>query len=180
VELLSSPPLSDIEAGCEVTGMPYPVTICPAGQPPTFGCNSASWTASAYYTDALSGVRQWTSASSLLDSSTCRFPNGNTSTIANQAWKAMSIVDGNLAVYNYPKTDMTAWLCSSVNGGGPMNNSSSQSQLFWANYTDPSQLFGLSINGVPNCNGDEDVTNANPPQGGAIEHDMETKCVSHH
>ncbi len=189
--LLSSPPLSDVEEGCEVTGTNLTVTICPPGMPPTFGCNPAnnpaSWTASPYYTDALSGVRSWTQANKAITNYTCRFPGGNTATAANQAWKAMSIVDGNIAVFTYPKTDLTAWLCSRVYSNdnlcdGTMNNSSSQSQLFWQNFTSTSQLFngGLLINGVNACNGDEDVSNAHPPQWPAIEAEMEAKCVSHH
>lgn len=39
IELLSSPPLSDIEEGCEVTGTNITVTVCPTGQ---LGCNSAN------------------------------------------------------------------------------------------------------------------------------------------
>jgi hypothetical protein len=188
--LLSSPPLSDVEEGCEVTGTNLTVTICPPGMPPTFGCNSAnnpaSWTASPYYTDALSGVRSWTQADKAITASSCRFPGGNTLTSANQAWKAMSIVDGNIAVFSYPDTDLTAWLCSCVYSNdnqcdGTMNNSSSQSQLFWQNFTSTTQLFngGLLINGVTACNGDEDVSNAHPPQWPAIEAEMEAKCVSH-
>jgi hypothetical protein len=183
IELLSSPPLSDVEQGCEETGTNATVTVCPAGQ---LGCGStASWTSSPYYTDALSGVRSWTSASKAITASTCRFPGGNTLTSANQAWKAMSIVDGNIATFNYPKTDLTAWLCSCVYStdqlcDGTMNNSSGQSQLLMQNFQFSTQYFGLLINGVYACNGDEDVTNAHPPQQGNIEADMETKCVSHH
>lgn len=97
----------------------------------------------------------------------------------------MSIVDGNVATFNYPKTDTTAWLCSCVYSSdglcdGTMNNSSGQSQLLMQNFMSTSQYFGLLINGVTACNGDEDVTNAHPPQQTNIETDMESKCVSHH
>jgi hypothetical protein len=83
---------------------------------------------------------------------------------------------------------MTAWLCSSVWSSdglndGAMNNSSTQAELFFQNFTSATQLFqpnGLSINGVTACNGVEDVTNAVPKQLGLIESDMEGKCTSHH
>jgi hypothetical protein len=61
-----------------------------------------------------------------------------------------------------------------------MNNSSTQAELFFQNFTSASQANSLLINGVTACNGVEDVTNAVPKQLGLIEQDMEGKCTSHH
>jgi hypothetical protein len=157
------------------------VTVCPTGQ---LGCSGTSpWTASPYYFDALMGVQAWTDQSSQ-QVDTCR-GTAVTEDRANEQWKDMSIVDdGVVATFNYPHTSMTAWLCSSVwssdgHHDGAMNNSSSQAQLFFANFTSSSQYFSLLINGVGSCNGVEDVTNADPPQLSAIETDMVGKCTKH-
>ena len=190
-EMLSSPPLSDIAEGCGVfTGSNLLTTVCPAGQ---LGCNSAnnpsSWTVTPYYTDARTGVRAWSDDVTLGAAGVCRRTDGNTSTQAGTEWKAMSISDGTVGTFSYPKTSMTAWLCSSVASAdglndGTMNNSSSQAQLFFQNFTSSSQTFGLTINGVTGCAGAEGVSNGTPPQGGngsdAIILDMTTTCVSHH
>lgn len=96
----------------------------------------------------------------------------------------MSIVDGNVNTFNYPQTSMTAWLCNSVQNDGDsddaMNNSSSQAQLFFANFTSASQVLGLTIHGVSQCNGPEDVSNATPPQFTAIKDEMVGQCVHPH
>jgi hypothetical protein len=131
-ELLSAPPLADIEKGCVVIGgLGSPeATVCPTGQ---LGCNSynspSSWTQSLSYTDGAPSVRTWSGLNSCV--------NGNpTSDADNDTWKDMSIVDGDIATFSYPKTQITAWVCSSVEGtiegegGGTMNNSSPQAQLF--------------------------------------------------
>ena len=58
-----------------------------------------------------------------------------------------------------------------------MNNSSRQAQLYFGNFTSSSQIpLGLTIHGVSNCNGPEDVTNANPPQFTAIKQEMVGQC----
>ena len=182
-EFLSSPPLSDIERGCKKV-IPDPgdsVTVCPAGQ---LGCTGVTpWMASAYYTDALMGVRSWTDQTNQAVDE-CR-ASVQTEDKANEQWKDMSIVDdGVFSTFSYPNTSMTAWLCSSVwssdgHHDGTMNNSSSQAQLFFANFISTSQYFSLQINGVGSCNGVEDVTNAVPPQWSEIEQDMTTNCTKH-
>jgi hypothetical protein len=95
----------------------------------------------------------------------------------------MSIADGTIGTFNYPQTNLTAWLCSSVSNHGTMNNSSSEAQLFFQNFTSPSQTFGLQINGVSHCAGPEGVSEGIAPQGGtgrnAIEADMIASCVAH-
>jgi len=197
VEMLSGPTLSDIEAGCSRTeGVPS-VQVCPSGQ---LGCNSAnspsSWTQSPSYTDALSGVRTWTGDTSG-DSNSCRPTTGYSSGSANAAWKAESIVDGTVATFSYPHTNITTWVCANVWSSdglndGIMNNSSPQAQLFFQNFTSSSQIEGLTINAVTSCNGDEGVagSNAVPPSNysgmtgmQAIEFDMLSTtngCVAHH
>jgi hypothetical protein len=186
-EFLSSPPFGNIEAGCEYSlGTVYDVTVCPTGE---FGCNPAnnpqSWTLEAFYDDALKGMRAWSDESSQ-SSWECRPPIAqNTNATANQDWNNMSIADGTVGQFNYPQTSMTAWLCSSVWSSdglndGAMNNSSTQAELFFQNFTSASQANSLLINGVTACNGVEDVTNAVPKQLGLIEQDMEGKCTSHH
>jgi hypothetical protein len=191
LELISSPPLSDIEEGCAVPANPA-VEVCPQS-PLQLGCNNTNnpldWSQSPVYTDALSGVRTWTGDSNPMDQTTCRSTNpGGTSGAANAAWKAMSISDGAVGTFNYPQTNITAWLCSSVYNGGVMNNSSPEVQLFFQNFK----------NSVSSCSTDEEITGSySTPSGnyvtlgyragnvvGAIEYDMtvdpSNMCVAHH
>jgi len=198
VELISSPPLSNINAGCSQNPtLGGSIPVCPTGQ---LGCNSfnnpSSWTQSPSYTDALTGVRRWT-GDTTGDSNSCRPNNGGYTTgTADARWQAESIVDGTVGMFNYPNTRITAWVCSSVAaGGGPMNNSSPEAQLFFQQFTSPSQMpFGLLINGVSSCGNDEDITGGTPPQNyvglgyttgqAAVEYDMTADpanlCTSHH
>jgi hypothetical protein len=65
-------------------------------------------------------------------------------------------------------------LCASVYSTdglnhGTMNNSSSQAELFFQNFTSTSQFKGLQVNAVTGCEGAEDVSHAHPPQLTTIE-----------
>jgi hypothetical protein len=153
--IISGPVLSDIEQGCEVTYTDPPlVQVCPSGQ---FACNSTnsppSWSLYARYVPDDAGLL---SAWSGLNSPACA-GSQTTTTTENAEWKAMSIVDGNIAAFNYPNTNITAWLCSSVANNGSTNNSSTQGQLFFQNFTSSSQVQGLLINGMSNCGTPEEV-----------------------
>lgn len=188
LSLLSSPPLSDIELGCAVGKIhstpPPEVTVCPSSQ---LGCNPnnnpLSWIQSPVYTDAAAGVRDWTGLNSCAGSS-------DTSSADNAAW-AMSIVDGNIGAFNYPNTNITGWLCSTVQSPYVMNNSSPQAQLFFQQFTSSSQIpKGLTINGVSGCPKAEEVGGGTPPSNygvtygwQAIEADMKDSvngCVVNH
>jgi hypothetical protein len=184
-DMMSGPPLSDLAQGCDVTGSNSLVKVCPAGQ---LGCNPAnspsSWKAPIVYTDARDGVRMWSDDVTLGAPGVCRRTGGDTSAQASVEWKAMSISDGTIGTFNYPQTNLTAWICSSVANSRTMNNSSTQAQLFFQNFTNSSQTFALQINGVSKCAGPEGVSQGIAPGGGsgshAIETDMLATCVSHH
>jgi hypothetical protein len=203
VAFLSSPPMGDIEQGCEVIPVSSAIHVCPSGQ---LGCNStnavSNWAVEPYYTDALSNMRTWSDDTTLGASGVCRNPTiYNTSSTANAEWKAMSISDGSIGTFSYPNTNMTAWLCANVYStdglnDGVMNNSSPQSQLFFQNFTSSSQSEGLLINAITSCDGTEGVagTDAVPPGNyvtlgyttgmPAIEYDMTADpanlCKAHH
>ena len=99
-----------------------------------------------------------------------------------------------IGTFNYPNTNITGWLCSSVgspgDNDGPMNNSSPEAQLFFAQFTSSSQYQGLTINGVSGCENAEEVSAGTPPSNyhetigwKAIEDDMRdgtNGCASHH
>lgn len=204
LSLTSSPPLSDIEQGCMIPNNHPDVTVCPQGPPVQLGCNPKNtpldWTQSITYTDAAFSVGEWTGRAACATSTTTGQDN--------TAWKAMSIVDGSIGTFNYPSTNITAWLCSSVNTitctkDCAMNNSSPEAQLFFSQFTSTSQYQGLTINGVGNCGNAEEAGAGDPPsnyiglqynpnnpmqtvQSGwqAVEYDMivdsQNKCVSHH
>jgi hypothetical protein len=199
VELISGPPLADIEQGCEVPTAPE-LTVCPTGQ---VGCQlggSSPWVLGPQYTGAKSGVQSWTG------DPTCA-AGVNTSASSKQAWLQQSIVnDGsNNPVYSYPNTAMSAWLCQSVadsnecvggtntgQGGSPQddcpNNATSQAQIYYAKLTSDSSNLpkaAYNIYAVQNCNGPEGVssTSTNVPALNnidgqtAIEQDMVSRCV---
>ncbi|HEY1658267.1 MAG TPA: hypothetical protein VGG14_07970 [Candidatus Sulfotelmatobacter sp.] len=184
VELISGPPLADIEQGCEEPAPPS-FQVCPEGQ---FGCqlgNSSPWTLSPQYQvtsidpGAAPGVRTWTSDNS------CDQLGTTTSAASNQAWLQQSIVnDGtNNPVYSYPTTAMSAWLCASVDqsaaactggiagdggqGGVPQtscpNNATSQAQIYYAKLvSDPNNLpkSAFNVYAVLNCNQPEGTDGA--------------------
>ena len=177
VELKSGPPIADFEQGCEEPPA-ADVTICGTQNGgPQIGCQlggSQPWTLSPTYTGAASGVRIWTGDNS------CAVPNTTTSSASNSAWLAQSIVnDGtNNPVYSYPKTNMTAWLCQTINqsagactggniygqGGSPQNscpnNSTSQAEIYYAKLTSDSNNLpqaSYNIYAVQNCDGPEGV-----------------------
>ncbi|MGH9431121.1 MAG: hypothetical protein ACRD3T_06225 [Terriglobia bacterium] len=176
VELLSGPVFSDIDQGCEVPAAPN-VTVCQASpswcqlgtQPP--------WSqAPAYGGNPLNSVKVWTGDSTCVGSS-------NTTQQSEANWLAMSIVNANIPTLSYPNTNVTAWLCASVAGGGSMNNSSPQGQLFYEKIVTNSNL---SVYAVQFCNGPEGVDGGTVPalngEGGydAILNDMTTmpnQCV---
>jgi len=187
--MVSGPPMADIEEGC-IEPIDPNVQVCVPGPPYQFGCNvnnsPASWSQAPKYTDATMSMRAWT-GDSTGDRGTCRtgMPAGTTST-ANAAWKAMSIVDGTIGIFTYKNTNITAWLCANVNSAdglddGVMNDSSPEAQLFFHSFTSLSQISGLTVNAVTNCDGDEGAANiiAVPPSNysplnglQAVEFDM--------
>jgi hypothetical protein len=181
---LSGPTLSNIAQGCKV-GAIINQAVCPSGQ---LGCNSSNavttWNQPPTYTDGKSNVRTWTG------DPTCG-GNYTTSGSSYTAWNAMSIVDGTVAKYDYPKTNITSWICANAYSSdglndGVMNNSSPQAQLFFQNFTSQSQISGLTINAITSCNGTEGVSGpyATPPGNyvalgyttgtSAIQYDMTT------
>jgi hypothetical protein len=184
---LSSPPLSNIDVGCATNYYPFnpDITVCPTGQ---LGCgNTAPWSSPEIYSDAIGLMQQASDNADNGPTGVCQGYPAITSSTANSEWQAMSIVDGDVATYNYPQTSMSAWLCSSVydpsdgQNDGVMNNSSGQAQLFFQNFTSTTQYLSLSINGVSGCVQTENVTDANgDPAFDAIKHDMVNSCVANH
>jgi hypothetical protein len=71
----------------------------------------------------------------------------------------MSILSGNQPVhqnFNYPTTQMSAWLCQSARMGA-LNNSTAQGWEYYSEFTQQSQTGNsLSINGVV-CRTSEDI-----------------------
>jgi len=145
VILTSGPVFGNIEAGCEVPNV-APVTVCPAGQ---FGCVGDPWTDAPQYTQGPdTSLQTWTG-----DSTCNNTPGGSTSAASNAAWLAQSISDGTKsAVYSYPKTALSGWLCSNAE-----NPSAGQGQYYWANFTSASQTAAYSVYRIDGCQNAEDV-----------------------
>jgi hypothetical protein len=150
VELLSGPVLSDIEQGCATPKTPATM-VCPNGQQ---GCNGEEWQDKPQYVQgAQNAVTGWTGQS-------CQ-PKTQTAPTVNSAWKAMSIVDGTRnATFDYPQTAMAAWLCSNS-----VNNSAAEGQIFYQQFTTPTQTAAFSVTRIDNCGGSEGVEAGTTPQG---------------
>lgn len=166
VELISGPVLSDIKRGCEQN--PPSVTVCGAGQ---YGCRmggDSPWILPpTYVPNGVNYIDHWT------NSNTC-------TTGTNPQWLNESIVDqstgqsgqGAVPTFSYPSTAMSAWLCSNVDGQPPScsgsnynynvcpNNSSSQGEIFYSQFTAANAPPVFNIYAVNNCVGPEGV-----PQG---------------
>jgi hypothetical protein len=163
VELLSGPVLSDIEQGCVLPTAPQ-LTVCPSGA--TYCNPDTPWqNAPEYVYNAETRVGTWSGDSN------CAWDAATYTTPAeNQAWKAMSIVNGGSGTtFSFPKTAMSGWLCESVYQGNLcsqhpgltycMNNSSSEGQLFYtavANAGPPVQPF--KVYPVTTCDDAEGVS----------------------
>jgi hypothetical protein len=89
--------------------------------------------------------------------------------------------------FAYPKTGLRGWLCSTVYGGGKMNNSASQGEIFYQQFTTTFPInYGMYA--VDNCDMAEGVIGqfatvpglGNAPSLPTIESDMTTQCVNNH
>lgn len=171
VLLENGPVFSDINRGCQVTCQGGQCTngqytqIC-TGSPSQYGCNN--WLTHPVENYSLeyvggdgSSVNQWSGNAGIVNSAACA--NNNSTTGFNSQWASMSIVVGSSpnasATFSYPNTAMSAWLCSSVsNPGATLNNSMSQAEIFYQQFTQASQAGGtLSVNGVSSCPTTENV-----------------------
>ncbi len=169
--LLSGPPLSDIEQGCEIPNGAGAL-MCPTGQ---LGCNG--WTqgpngapiiAPVEYTQQADLVETWSGGTANTGPACANTTNTQTWTTQNAKWLHMSIVDtsgyAGTPNFNYPQTAMTSWLCAS-DMEGTQNNSGSQGMLFYQQITQQSQVFWpyYQVNSVTLCKGTEGVDAGTPP-----------------
>ena len=195
VELTSGPTFSSILQGCRVPNFGA-VTICGPNQ---YGCNNEygntqSWMNAPQYIDEalyLGSMQAWTS-----DDTCQNVPVGQqTSTLSNQAWLNMSIVNPAGGDFTFPTTSMAGWVCAgnrnnyqsgTCNVGSPScpNNSGSQGALFHQQFSSgnrPKPHYAFT--GISLCNGEEGVagSQAVTPNGTlgvtAIQTDMEAHCT---
>ena len=186
VELLSGPVLSDIQQGCGVgpgLGANTSINVCglqncgSGSNKYQCGCQlgtGTTWTLGPeYLPGAIAGVATWTNDSTCANT----WPT-YTSAASNAQWLAESVVDlapggssGAAPVFSYPNTGMTAWLCRSVqnpnnyncaanNNANPNacpNNSSSQGQIYYANFGSGNLPPNYAIYAVDSCANAEGV-----------------------
>jgi len=183
VVLQSGPVFSDIEQGCEVPAA-APVTVCgnsSGGVEPWCQLGAqAPWTLSPSYSGSTAGAVQAFSGDS-----SCSGTSTTTQT-SNNAWKAMSIVNGGSNTnFNYPNTPITAWLCATqLSGTGPANNSSPQGEFFYQQVGATSTQ--LKVYAVQNCEGSEGVDHGTIPAladvagHGEMVSDMTNACHKTH
>jgi len=165
----SGPVFSDIEQGCEVPNSTS-VSMCPSTQ---LGCNG--WTSnplpteSAEFTDHAIAAETWTGGTTYTNpGGTC----GNSglpieATTYNSQWLAQSIVNfpsaGQQPKFSYQKTAMTAWLCEGLDQEGGLNNSASEGEIFFQQFTSTTQYNWLEVDGVSTCKDTEGVGDGTPP-----------------
>lgn len=113
-------------------------------------------------------VEAWSGGTAVTGPATCANQNNQATKAAqNTAWQQMSIVDFSSTsqpTFNYPTTAMTSWLCAS-DQEGTQNNSGSQGEIFYQQFTSMQQLgnFFYQVNAVNNCMGTEGVSAGTPP-----------------
>lgn len=187
VELISGPVLSDLKQGCEQN--PQPVTVCPAGQ---YGCQLGTdqpWTLPPSYVGKdVHYINSWTG------SNTC-------TTGSNPSWLAESIVDQNAGLtptFTYPTTAMSGWLCRSVQNPNPNcatnynydncpNNSSTQGEIYYQNFTSSNHPPIYKVYSVDNCFNPEGAPQGSvsalstaqiiAPGAQSIQNDMVLNCT---
>jgi hypothetical protein len=175
VEMLSGPVFGDIEQGCMVPN-PAKMTVCEFGQ---LGCDGEPWFDPPPYVNGDPAlVGRWSGQPSCNNAQ-----RKNTSQLANELWKQMSIVDGtNNPSFDYPQTSMAAWLCSSDDS--QQNNSAAEGNFFYQQFTSFGQTAGYSVTRIDHCNGPEDVSMGVTPQGQsgftAISSHMLSACINRH
>jgi hypothetical protein len=112
----------------------------------------------------------------------------------DQNWADMSIVElpahNGLPNFNFPKTALSAFLCENTANGAAGNNSESQGEIFYENFTSSSQLLQNAYNlfAVTGCPSAEDVMDGTDVTSGldgfhAIVNDMTTgptACKNNH
>jgi hypothetical protein len=171
VSLQSGPVFSDVGQGCDVPAPPQGngIAMCPASQIDcngwSTGPNGQPIIASTVYNYQQDAIEAW-SGGPAVTGPTCANQT-NTTTTWNSAWRQMSIVDFSSTsqpTFNYPATAMTSWLCAS-DQEGTQNNSGSQGEIFYQQFTSLSQLGNLfyQVNAVNNCMGAEGVSSGAPP-----------------
>ena len=157
LELISGPVFSDIAQGCYVPPPPQtvtPVNICSGNPSYCVGWPSGGLSESpSYVMGTEHSVGSWTGDSS------CRGSQSTTQASYNN-WLAQSIVNGpngGGGSFNYSKTAMGAWLCSS-DVQGTYNNSAPEGWLFYyqvGQQSSPPIFFNVTA--VGSCSDPEGV-----------------------
>lgn len=157
-ELASGPVYSNIEQGCEVPDAGS-VTIVPTdGTPWVDGLSYGGGTQNGITTET---------------GYTCQPTSGTTSSTADAAWLAQSIVQPGWTS-SFPETNISGWVCN--NAG---NNSEAEAWLFFSGLTTPYALTAIS-----ECANSETVDGGYTPQGvlgsTAITNDMIAQTYDRH
>jgi hypothetical protein len=157
----SGPVFSDIQRGCEVPNG-QSTTICQNSN--QLGCVGwGSYTDSyslEYTTGYKSEVNDWSGNASGVGTPSCANNATPTSAGQNANWLQQSILyNGGTQQpsFSYPKTAISAWLCASVKLGVQVNNAAPEGQLYWAEFTQSSQIKALTVNAIIDCPNTEDV-----------------------
>lgn len=179
VELLSGPELADVKQGCEIDGPgngdPYAAAMCPSWQ---YGCMTGThgwpqgpngqpiFLSLEFTGNAVNDVGSWTAQGGTQGLGPGCANNAQPTTSAqNSSWANMSVVQlpaqNGVPNFNYPKTNITAWLCQSTANNAPQNNSGSQGEIFYQQITGASQALSYSVNAVSMCPSAEDVNEGN-------------------
>jgi hypothetical protein len=176
VELTSGPVFSNIQVGCEATiNNTLTENICAAGQ---YGCSSGTtpWANQPFYVGGdVNEIATWTNAP------TCEQTSQTGS--QQQAWLAMSIVNGTSGSFSYPNMGMAGWLCASSAANSCTspcpNNSAAQGNIFFTEFTSGSHPAGYKLTGITGCSGAEGVAYGTDPDPNPPNQTGEQAIVAH-
>ena len=184
VELLNGPVFSEVDQGCT-----YPnalsMNVCgTTGGVKQYGCTAATtaWNDDVIYIGHYANqVSTWSG-----------LPNCGTSLVNPNdytTWAAMSIVDGSSGsvtpTFNYPTTTMHGWVCAppykTCNDGTCPNNSASQGNYYYRQFSNSIGPVQFKLTGVTKCTQEEGIGMGFDPDSGktastAITLDMNTQC----
>jgi hypothetical protein len=134
VVMFAGPQFSDLKRGCKIPAAD-PVSVYPEGSNYPCATGVTSWSyAPAYLNSQVGG---WVGGGPDNGSNeACSNTHGVDTTDMNRLWLAMSTVDRlHDASFDYPQTDISAYLCAygpnGGNGGSSVNPSSQQGWIFY-------------------------------------------------
>jgi len=151
-EMWAGPQFADVQQGCEIPAA-RDVTVCPNGGTYPCAAGVTKWTYAPAYQNSYPNLLLYDWLGGGVDDGSneaCSNTHNiktNSPFDMNTLWKSMSIVDGlDDANFDYPNTDVSAYLCAYGNEGGNGGNSvNPSSQQGWIFYSQLGSIKALTV-----------------------------------